>query len=96
MATPLRLIGMVLLAVALAAAVWAGWRTPLGAVLFRIDAALLNTLQAGTQRHVAPWLWDDVALPLLERPAWLVPAVLGLLLLLPALLARARGRRPRA
>ena len=89
----LLLIGVLLLAAGVAAGAMAGWDTPLGAALFQYDPALLNTAQAGIQRYVAPGLWDNGALPLLERPVWLVPAALGvLLLLLHALLQRRRSR----
>jgi len=85
----LRLFALLVLALGVAAALWAGWQASLGAVLFRLDPGLLNTAQAGIQRHVSPWLWDAVVLPVLEQPVWLVPAILaGLLLLLGAL-----GRR---
>ena len=50
---------------------------PLGSLLYSINAAFLNALQAGIQRHVAPWLWDHVAVPILIRPAWLLPAAGG-------------------
>lgn len=52
---------------------------PLGSLLYSINAAFLNALQAGIQRHVAPWLWDHVAVPILIRPAWLLPAAGGIL-----------------
>jgi hypothetical protein len=39
------------------------------------------------------WLWDNVALPLLLRPAWLLPAMLGIILVgLAAQLAWGRRR----
>jgi hypothetical protein len=39
-------------------------------------------------------LWDGVALPLLERPSWVLPAALGVLLLALSLVAPLlRGRR---
>ncbi len=78
----LRLIGALLLAAALALGFLAGWTAPLGEALFRYDPALLNTAQAGIQRYVSPALWDGVALPLLERPSWVLPAALGVLLLM--------------
>jgi len=88
-----------LLILAAFAAFWAGPATPLGAVLFRLNPALLNTAQAGIQRHVSPGLWDNSALPLLEQPAWLAPLLLGgLFLLVPLLLDRllpVRIRRPK-
>jgi hypothetical protein len=54
---------------------------PLGQLWFELDVASLNATQAGVQRHVAPWLWEDLLQPLLEQPAWPVLLVLGLVLL---------------
>ena len=42
-----------------------------------IDRGSLNLIQAGIQRHVAPWLWEEVVLRILLAPAWLVLAVPG-------------------
>lgn len=64
---------------------------PLGQVWFEVDAASLNMTQAGIQRHIAPWLWDDAVQPLLEQPAWPVLAALGLALLWALLRLRPRG-----
>jgi hypothetical protein len=83
-------LALLLFLLAAAAAVLGGAATPLGAVLFRLDPALLNTAQAGIQRHLSPGLWDNAALPLLEQPAWLVPLLLGALLLLVRRLLLAR------
>ncbi len=71
-----------LLAAGLALGLLAGWEAPLGEALFRYDPALLNTAQAGIQRHVSPVLWDEAVLPLLERPTWVVSVVLATSLLL--------------
>ena len=90
----LRLIAVLLLAAGLALGFLTGWTVPLGEALFRYDPALLNTAQASIQRHVSPVLWDQVALPLLERPSWLVPVALGVVLLaLGAALPLLRRRR---
>ncbi len=48
---------------------------PLGTELYVLDRDDLLALQ----RHVAGWLWDAVALPVLVRPAWLLPACIGIL-----------------
>ncbi|MCA3337938.1 MAG: hypothetical protein INF90_05375 [Roseomonas sp.] len=72
----MRLIGLALLALAVGLfAVFGG--NPLGAVLFRLDPSLLNLVQAVVQRYLLPMIWDDVLLPVLEAPAWVIPAVLG-------------------
>jgi hypothetical protein len=89
----LRLIAVLLLAIGLVLGFLAGWDTPLGGALFRYDPALLNTAQAVIQRYVAPAIWDDAVLPLLERPSWVLPVALGaLLLMLRGLLAAGRRR----
>jgi hypothetical protein len=31
------------------------------------------------ERAITPWLWTEVLLPVLVRPAWLLPAGLGLI-----------------
>jgi hypothetical protein len=40
----------------------------------------LGLLQAGTQRHIAPWLWDPVLQTILLWPGWLVFGVFWLVL----------------
>ena len=77
----LPVVAALLLAVGLALGFLTGWSAPLGAALYRYDPALLNTAQAGIQRYVSPALWDDAVLPLLERPSWVLPVVLGVVLL---------------
>jgi hypothetical protein len=84
----LRLFVGALAALLLAAALWPAAREaiaaasgahafiPLGQLWFELDPPSLNMAQAGIQRHVAPWLWEDVVQPVLELPAW--PALLAL------------------
>jgi len=77
----MRLIGLALLAlVGGFCRVWGGGG--LGAVLFRLDPGLLNLVQALVQRYLLPMVWDNVLLPVLEAPAWVIPAVLGAVLFL--------------
>jgi len=90
------LIAALLLAAGAALGFLAGWDTPLGAVLFRYDPALLNTAQAVIQRYLLPALWDEAVLPLLERPSWVLPVALGVLLLVLHGLLVLRRRRRRA
>ncbi|MBW8270662.1 hypothetical protein [Caldovatus aquaticus] len=70
-----------------------GPSAPLGEAIYRLYPPFLNTFQAGVQRHLAPWLWDDVLLPVLVLPSWVPFAAVGLLLLA---LGGVRRRRHRA
>ncbi|MGC8469462.1 MAG: hypothetical protein ACP5NI_06105 [Acetobacteraceae bacterium] len=71
------ILAAVFLVGAFAIAVLAPPGAPLGLLLYRFDRGLLNLAQAGVQRHLAPWIWDRLIVPVLVRPAWLVPACLG-------------------
>jgi len=52
---------------------------PLGSLIYGIDSGFLNLLQAGVERHLSPWIWESVLVPILIRPAWLLPAIGGIL-----------------
>lgn len=52
---------------------------PLGQVIFMLDHDVMAALRSGIEGHVAGWLWRAVVMPVLVRPAWLVPASLGLI-----------------
>lgn len=52
---------------------------PLGQALFMIDHDLPRNLEAGIRRVLSSGAWNVMALPLLLRPAWLIPAALGLI-----------------
>lgn len=56
--------------------------TSLGRRWFELSPASLNALQAGLERHVSPLAWDPIATFVLETPAWVVFATLGLMLYL--------------
>jgi len=72
-------LAAILLVGAAAVAILGPPAVPLGQALLMIDHDLTDTLRAGIQQHLWAWLWLDVAQPLLVRPAWLVPASLGLI-----------------
>jgi hypothetical protein len=54
---------------------------PLGQRWFDVHKDSLLLIQPAIERHVAVWLWPPLQW-VLERPAWLVPAALGVLGLL--------------
>jgi hypothetical protein len=86
------IIGGALVLLAGALALLRGPWAPLGALIFELHPPFLNTLQAGVQRRLAPELWDLVFLPVLTAPAWLIPFILGDLLLVIGILRRRRRR----
>jgi hypothetical protein len=52
---------------------------PLGQALYMADRSLLAGMEAFIRAHVAPWAWTGMAVPLLLRPVWLIPAAIGLI-----------------
>jgi hypothetical protein len=52
---------------------------PFGQALLTIDHRMLDTIQAALVRVDMSWLWMNVILPILVRPAWLPPVGLGLI-----------------
>ena len=75
----LAVISAILLVGSVALATLGPPSVPLGQVLLMVDHDLTEALRSGIEQHLAAWIWSDVAAPLLVRPAWLVPAALGLI-----------------
>jgi hypothetical protein len=86
----LKVIALLFFSAALLLALIFGHDWPLGAMLFSVNAAALNMLQAGVQRHVSAGLWDSLFVPLLSVPAWTAPAAIGAVLVLIAALRPGR------
>ena len=51
---------------------------PLGQVLLMIDHELMEAVRIFIGTYLSLWLWDHLMVPLMLRPAWMVPAALGL------------------
>ena len=75
----LAILAAMLLVGAVALAMLGPPAVPLGQVLFMVDHDLMEAVHGFIGTHLAAWLWDYLVLPLMLRPAWLVPAALGLL-----------------
>jgi hypothetical protein len=75
----LAVLAAMLLVGAVALAMLGPPAVPLGQALFMIDHDLMKALNGSIERHMSAWLWDNIAVPLMLRPAWLVPAALGLI-----------------
>jgi hypothetical protein len=52
---------------------------PLGQAVYMADRQLLTGLEAFVRTHIGPWAWSGLAVPLLLRPVWLIPASNGLI-----------------
>jgi hypothetical protein len=76
----LAILSAVLLVGAVALAMLGPPGVPLGQVMFMIDHDMMDVVHRFVGTHLATWLWDYVIVPLMLRPAWLVPAAVGLLL----------------
>ncbi len=76
----LAVLAAVLLVGAVAVAMLAPPGMPLGAALFMLNHDLMNTFQGGIEAYFNHWMWQDVVMPVLVRPAWLLPACIGLVL----------------
>lgn len=51
---------------------------PLGQMLVMAHAGSMRALEAGTRSYLSPWVWNYVEVPVLARPAWLIPAAIGI------------------
>ena len=76
----LAVLAAMLLVGAVALAMLGPPAVPLGQMLFLVDHDLMDDDHTFIGRHLAGWLWDYLIAPLMLRPAWLVPAALGLIL----------------
>ena len=63
----------------------------LGGALYALNHDAVTALQGFTSAHALGWLWDHVAHPALIRPAWLLPASLGLICIGAAATTNSRG-----
>ncbi len=74
----LAVISAVLLVAAVAVATFGPESISLGQALYLFDHDVLDKLPAWVTRNLGNWFWGSVIQPLLVRPAWLVPASVGI------------------
>jgi hypothetical protein len=75
----LAVLSAALLVGAVALAMLGPPEVPLGQVLFMINHDLMEAVHGFVGTHLASWLWDYLLVPVLVRPAWLMPATVGLI-----------------
>jgi hypothetical protein len=68
---------------------------PLGQMLFLLHRGATGTLQGFVQQQLSPWAWDRLFVPMMVRPAWLIPAALGIICAGLAVTAAPRRGAPR-
>jgi hypothetical protein len=87
----LRLIGLLILAIAFVALVRDGATTISGSAMvttplrkdwYDINDKSYSSLQPAIERYVAPWMWTSVVQEVVERPTWLVLGIPACLLIL--------------
>jgi len=74
----LAVVSAVLLVIAFALAVLLPPLTTLGRAISTVNHGWLVSLQETVRNGISEWAWLHLAVPLLVRPAWLVPAGLGM------------------
>ena len=74
----LAIIAAILLVAAVAVATFGPQSVSLGQALLLLDRDVLAKLPLWSTRVLGNWVWETLIQPLLVRPAWLVPASLGL------------------
>jgi hypothetical protein len=52
---------------------------PLGQMLILIDPSMLSTVHQAVDHYLVDWVWTYLIVPWLVRPAWLLPASIGLI-----------------
>jgi hypothetical protein len=74
----LAVIAAVFLVAAVALATFGSESISLGQAIYLLDHDILDKIPVWSSRTLGNWMWASVIQPLLERPAWLVPAAAGL------------------
>jgi hypothetical protein len=75
----LAVIAAILLVAAVAIGTFGAQSISLGQAIYLFDHDVLDKLPLWSSRTLGTWMWVAVIQPLLQRPAWLVPASLGLI-----------------
>jgi hypothetical protein len=73
----LAVIAAILLVAAVGVATFGPQSVSLGQALFLLNHDVLEKLPQWLDRTLGAWAWRSLIQPLLVRPAWLVPASLG-------------------
>ena len=75
----LAVLSAILLVGAVALATLGPGTVSLGRALYQVDRTLPETLHGWCDQILGAWPWTNMVMPMLVRPAWLLPACLGLI-----------------
>jgi hypothetical protein len=87
----LRTIALVLFGFALCIGLWAGWGHPLSSMLYGVNPSALGSAEIGAQRYLPEVVWRAIFAPMLSLPAWAMPTLLGVVLMIIAALRPGKG-----
>lgn len=76
----LAVLSAVFLVVAFAIATLLPPEMPLGQAVSALNHGWLVAAQDAVRKGASEWIWSTFAMPMLVRPAWLLPAGLGMVL----------------
>ncbi len=68
-----------LFVVTVAVATFGSETMSLGQALYMLDAGAVDKLLNWCNRVLGNWVWTSIIQPLLVRPAWLIPASVGII-----------------
>ncbi len=67
----------------------------LGELVGTVDDQALKAMQVFARAHLPDWAWNRLGVPLLSRPAWLMPMALGVVAVGVAVTLRTHQSAPR-
>jgi hypothetical protein len=87
----LRTIALVLFGLAFCIGFWGGWNYPMSTMLYGVNPSALGSAEVGLQRYLPSAVWRAVFAPMLSLPAWSLPTMIGVVLMIIAALRPGKG-----
>jgi hypothetical protein len=75
----LAVLAAVLLVGAFAIATILSYDMPLSELITMVDSSVVTAIHDLVSAHLPGWVWTNMLVPLLLRPAWLLPAGVGVI-----------------
>ena len=65
----------------------------MGELWSKIDGNSLVGFQSIIEKHLTPWIWWNIIVPLLKSPSWAIPLTISLLILILRVIFRKKNNR---